>query len=121
MRFLLTISLCGLISSAVAEGAYLLIQRAPLAGSQYYAVSAQWNALQVGDRLDLVREPANRHDTNAIRVDWRGQPLGYVPRSENGPLARAMDEGDRLLARIVRLNRHPDPWRRVEFEVLMAL
>jgi hypothetical protein len=32
-----------------------------------------------------------------------------------------MDQGDRLVARISRLSKHPDPWQRVRFEVYAEL
>ncbi|PKO85944.1 MAG: HIRAN protein [Betaproteobacteria bacterium HGW-Betaproteobacteria-12] len=121
MRLLLTLSLLLWLPAAQAESIRLLLQRSPLAGSQYYAVGAQWQQLQVGDRLDLVREPDNRHDPYAVRVDWRGQQLGYVPRADNRAIAAALDSGERLVARISRLSRHPDPWRRVQFEVYIEL
>ena len=110
-----------LACAAQAESVRLLVQSSPLAGSQYHALSSVWSDLRVGDRLTLVREPDNRHDRNAIRVDWNGQTLGYVPRAENRAAARALDSGERLEARIVRLREDPDPWRRVEFEVYLVL
>src|SRR6185369_946344 len=121
MRLLPTISLLLWLGSAEADSIRLLVQSSPLAGSQYYAVDAAWTQLQVGDPLRLVREPGNRHDPDAIRVDWRGRQLGYVPRAHNRALAAALDAGDKLVARISRLNRDPDPWRRVEFEVYLEL
>ena len=121
MRFLLTISLAIWLSAAQAESVQILVQSSPLAGSQYYAVSEQWREMQVGDPLDLIREPENRHDHNAIRVEWRGHKLGYVPRAENRAVAKAMDQGDKLVARIARLSEHPNPWRRVEFEIYVDL
>lgn len=121
MRFLLTISLLFLLGSANAESVRILIQSSPLAGSQYYAASEMWREMQVGDALSLIREPDNRHDRNAIRVEWRGYKLGYVPRAENRAVAAAMDQGDRLIARIARLTEHPNPWRRVELEVFAEL
>lgn len=121
MRLLLTISFFLITQAADAESIRLLIQRSPLAGSQYYALGEHWQALRVGDRLELIREPGNRHDDQAIRVEWRGQQLGYVPRSANKIIAAALDAGDKLIARISRLTQHPDPWRRVEFEVLIEL
>lgn len=121
MRFLLTISLLLAFSQAGAESIRLLVQSSPLAGSQYYAAGEMWQAMQVGDRLDLIREPDNRHDRNAIRVEWRGHKLGYVPRAENSAVAAALDQGDKLVARIARLTKHPNPWRRVEFEVFVEL
>ncbi|UCV03111.1 HIRAN domain-containing protein [Dechloromonas denitrificans] len=121
MRLLLTISLLFWLAPAAAESVRLLIQSSPLAGSQYYAVGEQWSQMRVGDRLDLVREPDNRHDRNAIRVEWRGHQLGYVPRRENRMLAAAMDQGERLVARIAKLREDANPWQRVEFEVFIEL
>ena len=77
--------------------------------------------LKPGDRLELVREADNRHDRNAVRVDWRGQPLGYVPRAENRALAAAMDRGEKIEARVATLKKHRNPWQRVEFEVYVVL
>ena len=70
----------GLLAAAAvaAQEIRLLIYRTPLAGSQYHAAGELWPQLQVGDRLELVREAGNRHDSRAIRVDWRGSKLGYL-------------------------------------------
>lgn len=122
---LLRISLlfAGLLAAlcARAESVKILIQSSPLAGSQYYAVSRLWEEIRPGDRLTLIREPGNRHDRNAVRVDWKGNPLGYVPRADNRAVARALDAGEALEARVLRLRDDPNPWRRVEFEVYLIL
>ena len=124
MRFL-RISLfivCLAISPlARAESIKILVQSSPLAGSQFYAVAKVWNEIKPGDRLTLTREPDNRHARNAVRVDWNGQQLGYVPRAENRAVARALDAGEKLEARVSKLRDDPDPWRRVEFEVYLIL
>ncbi len=122
MRSLLTIvSLLGWLSAAQAESVRLLVQNSPLAGSQYYAVSAVWPEIRVGDALALIREPDNRHDPRAIRVEWRGHKLGYVPRAENRAVAAAMDAGERLVARVSSLSDNKNPWQRVAFEVFIEL
>jgi hypothetical protein len=92
-----------------------------LAGFQFHEGKHLWKALKVGDALTLVREPDNPHDPRAVRVDWNGHVLGYVPRAENEAVARQLDRGNRLEARIVRLNKSRDPWKRVEFEVFLKL
>lgn len=123
MRFpatLISLLLC-CAGLAQAQAAWLLIQRSPLAGSQYYALAAHWEQLRVGDTLELTREPDNRHDPLAVRVSWQGQQLGYLPRTENAPVARALDRGLRLRGRIARLTAHPDPWQRVVLEVYAGL
>lgn len=120
MRFLATLSLALVWLSAQAAPA-LLIRHSPLAGSQFYALDDLWPQIRVGDRLALVREPNHRHDKNAIRIEWQGRQIGYVPRAHNAPLAAALDRGQRLVARVYRLNSHPDPWQRVEFAVYAPL
>ena len=124
MRFLpFSLLLCAVLagSPALAESIRVLVQCSPLAGSQYYAVSAVWTQIRVGDRLTLVREADNRHDRRAVRVEWQGQPLGYLPRAENRAVSRALDAGERLEGRVLQLRDDPDPWRRVEFEVYLVL
>ena len=71
----------------------------------------------MGDTLSLVREPANAYDPRAVRVEWRGRKLGYVPRRDNAALAWGLDRGAALRARVSRLAQHPNPARRIEFEV----
>lgn len=106
---------------ANADSLRLLIHRGPLAGAQYYAVAELLPEMRPGDALTLVREPGNRHDPGAIRIEWRGRKLGYLPRAANREAAAALDAGDRLVARIVRVADDPDPWRRVEVEVFAEL
>ena len=102
-----------------AQTVKLLVQSSPLAGFRYAEASQVWSELRLGDALELVREPDNPYDRNAVRVDWRGRKLGYVPRAENEALAWAMDRGERVTARISRLQEHRNPRLRIEFEVLV--
>lgn len=108
-------------SVGAGETVKVLVQSSTLAGSQYYALSEVSPQIRRGDRLTLVREPENRHDQRAIRVEWNGRPLGYLPRAENRAVAKALDEGERLEARVSRLREDPNPWRRVEVEVFLVL
>jgi len=110
--------LCALAGGVAAEeGVRLLVQSSPLAGYRYHAAAQLWPQLRVGDRLELAREADNPHDSNAVSVSWRGRKLGYVPRRENAALAWGLDRGEPLRARISRLAPHPNPARRIEFEV----
>jgi hypothetical protein len=122
MRFLLS----ALIAAAFGAHAQpppaepsvrLLVQSSALAGFRYAEAAAVWPVLATGDALELVREPDNPHDANAVRVEWRGRKLGYVPRAENAALAWAMDRGEPVRARVSRLAEHRNPRRRIEFEV----
>ncbi len=95
----------------------LLVQSSPLAGFRYGAGAEVWPLLQPGDALELVPEPGNAHDPNAVRVEWRGRKLGYVPRRQNAALAWGLARGTPLRARVSRLVEHANPARRIEFEV----
>ena len=99
----------------------VLVQSSPLAGFQYHDGQALWAEMRAGDALALVREPDNPHDANAVRVEWRGRMLGYLPRAENRSVAAEMDRGARVEARIARLTEHRNPWRRLLIEVFVVL
>lgn len=53
--------------------------------------------LKNGDQVQLCREPDNKYDSNAIRVDsMEGFKLGYIPKGNNPVPARLMDDGKLL-------------------------
>lgn len=108
-------------SAAAAIESMIVVRSSPLAGFQFHAGDALFAQMQVGDRLALVREPDNPHDPNAIRVEWREVKLGYVPRRDNPQVARQIDLGAALEARISRLREARNPWDRIEFEVVLVL
>jgi hypothetical protein len=106
-------------SDASAQSVRLLVQSSPLAGFRYYEAPNAFEEMRVGDALVLTREPENAHDASAVRVEWRGHMLGYVPRMANDALAWAMDRGDPVSARVSRLQPHRNPRLRIEFEVFV--
>lgn len=101
--------------------AQILVQSSPLAGFQYYAGKVVWDEMHEGDVLTLVREPDNVHDPRAVRVEWHGMKLGYVPRRDNAAVARMLDNGMAMNARITRLLKSRNPWQRILFEVYVPL
>jgi hypothetical protein len=106
-----------LCAGAHAQGVRVLVQSSPLAGYRYHDAAQAWPEMRVGDRLELVREPGNVHDASAVRVEWRGRMLGYVPRRQNDAVAWGLDSGHALRARISALDAAKPASRRVEFEV----
>lgn len=102
------------------EGARLLVQSSPLAGFTHHEASAVWQQLKLGDRLELRREPDNRHDTRAVQVVWRGHLLGYLPRAENREISAEMDAGRRVFGRVGALAIDSDPWKRIRVDVFVT-
>lgn len=115
----LTLAVCCVCAPAAEVQVAEHLQALPLAGYQYYAAPRVWPELYVGAPLALVREADNPHDPNAVRVEWNGQKLGYVPRAGNALVARLLDQGVPVAGRITQLNRGRSHWQRIIFEVLI--
>ena len=54
--------------------------------------------LPVGTVLDLVREPDNPHDANAVAVHHNKRNVGYIPAKHDW-VSRSLDEGRRTRLR----------------------
>lgn len=121
VAWVLAVSLSYPLALSAETETHILLQDSPLAGFQYHQGKALWHEMKVGDRLDLIREPDNKYDARAVRVEWRGLKLGYVPRRENADISRLMDNGARIEAKITRLTESRDPWQRVRFEIVLPL
>jgi hypothetical protein len=109
------------IPGARAAEAMIVVQRSPLAGFRHSEGRKVLRELRPGDRLELVREPGNPYDANAVRVEWRGVRLGYVPRRDNSPVARQMDRGAVLEARLSAVRENRNRSVRIELEVVAPL
>lgn len=120
------VALLAVLALAVAAPAWcasarIVVQDSPLAGARYYDAKAVWGDIRKGDSLTLVREPANAHDANAIRVEWKGRMLGYVPRRDNADLARQMDRGMAVEAKVLDLAESRNGHRRMSYEIFVML
>lgn len=57
-----------------------------------------------GERIFLKREPNNKYDRNAVAVlRENGRQIGYLSRDDAEWVARVMDAGDNVEARIKRI------------------
>ncbi|MBK9250211.1 MAG: HIRAN domain-containing protein [Ignavibacteria bacterium] len=72
-----------------------------IAGTAYKNAAEIEATLLPNDLLILHREPTNEHDKFAIAIsDRTGNVLGYIPRAHNEILARLMDVGKFIFAKI---------------------
>lgn len=92
-----------------------------MAGFQYHQGEALWPLLAVGATLALVREPKNAYDPRAVRIDWQGQKLGYLPRIDNAAASHLLDSGCMVTAEIVALQASHNPWDRVEVALYLGI
>jgi hypothetical protein len=113
--------IAALLLTSAHAGTRVRVQTVTLAGVGYHQGGDVWPLLNEGDALTLIREGNNKHDPLAVRVDWQGHVLGYVPRNQSGPIATALDRGTTLTARISKLREHPNPRERILIEVFAEL
>lgn len=117
-------SLTALVGGCALPGAvhasretWKTLQTSSVAGFQYHNGEALWPQLACGQPITLTREGDNSYDPRAVRVDWQGQKLGYLPRLDNAAVSQLMDRGEALEAVITGLENSSNPWDRVRVEV----
>ncbi len=93
------------------------LQISPIAGFQYHQGEVLWPQLATGQSVTLIREPGNRFDQRAVRIDWQGEKLGYIPARDNAAVSQLLDRGEKLSALIVGLKKSDNPWERIAVEV----
>jgi hypothetical protein len=124
MRRAASIALVLLFASPAQAGeavAYLMVRDSPLAGFRYNEGRAVWQDMRAGDALALVREHDNPFDADAIRLEWKGRKIGYVPRQENSAVARELDAGKAISARIVELSKRRNGRHLISYDFLLQL
>lgn len=73
--------------------------------------------IQEGDSLDLIAEPTNQYDPNAVQVHFEGIFLGYVPKALSGLVAEALRTGNYYEASLTKLNRDEKPYKMFKVKV----
>lgn len=88
-----------------------------LAAFAYYDGLDVIDQLKPGTPVQLIGEPSNPHDAEAVVISYEGTKLGYVPTNKNSLISRLIyfGHGDILEARIQMSNteNHPDRQFRV--------
>lgn len=93
------------------------MNRFSIAGFRYYSGPILIGRLSPGADLELFAEPDNRHDYYAVRIEWRGRKLGYVPRGDNRHISRLLRQGVSLRAKVLEREMNTAPWQRVKVGV----
>ncbi len=88
----------GLVAPFASE---IFLIETHIAGTSHVPAREIEPDLFVGSLLVMRREPKNRYDSLAILIlTEEGRKIGYVPRDRNEILARLMDAGKFLFARL---------------------
>ena len=68
--------------------------------------------------LTLQREPENEFDKFAIKLIYKDNKLGYIPKSKNQTIARLMDVGKQFYAKVA-TKEWEGKWLRMDLEVFL--
>ena len=97
----------------------IMLVECQIAGTSHRDIKAIEPALTPGTLLVLRREPENAHDALAIMIfNEAGAHLGYVPRAKNEALARLMDAGKLLFAKLEAKSWQSE-WLRAEVRIYL--
>lgn len=90
-----------------------------IAGFHYYTGPNILHAMKVGDKLNLLREPNNKYDSNAIAIKTGDNiKLGHVPKYMNSKIANEIDKGIKFSARITKINPNASNKEKVQCEII---
>ena len=95
----------------------ILLATVFISGYPYYDGPEVENQVETGMPLLLNRQPHNRYDKAAVEVFTGEAKLGYLPRPENREIARLMDHGTEVKAKITELTPDAYPFGNVKVEV----
>lgn len=96
-----------------------MLMECQIAGLCHHQVKVVEPKLMPGDMLPLRREPDNPNDPLAIMIlTEAGEHLGYVPRAKNETLARLMDAGKLLFAKLESKSWQGD-WLKVQTNIYL--
>lgn len=90
-----------------------------IAGFMYWDGCEAFSKLEIGTKLELVREADNKHDCDAVALYYKDYKLGFIPGSENEIFAQFLDMGhsDLFEVRVCRLCPDAHPERQVYINI----
>lgn len=102
---------------ARAAGKSCLLNRFSVAGFRFHDGPVLLRAMQPGDRITLVAEPDNPHDSFAVALHYRSRKIEYVPCSDNRHLSRMLQSNIPLRCAVLDTHPEADPWHMLQVGV----
>lgn len=80
---------------------YKGIYRCALSGLSHSSYALYAKQIEAGDELELRRDAHNQYDQFAIKVCFDGEQIGWIPKGQNEILARLLDHGLDVRAKVI--------------------
>lgn len=93
-----------------------------VAGFQRYDGMMVVHDIAAGDFLNMVPEPDNPYDPDAIKLEFNGTKIGYVPKEKNGLAALFAFYGheDVFECRVTQVDPQAEPWKQVRVSLFIT-
>jgi hypothetical protein len=111
-------TLKGMLAKAGSANGPKILYEGYISGYQYHKGAQMEHLFQSGTTFSLKREPENPFDDDAVALYYENARIGFIPPHSNVEIARMIEKGEKLKARIARYEPELDPWERVYVEVL---
>lgn len=92
-----------------------------ITGFQHHAGPGLLHELEVGTPLTLVREPENIYDKYAVRIEYRGRHVGFIPREQNRSVSEMLQQGAPLECSITAATPDAPLWEAVRIQVSLPV
>jgi hypothetical protein len=89
-----------------------------ISGYQYHKGVHMEHLFGPGTTFSLKHEPENPFDDDAVALYYDNARIGFIPPDNNVEIARRIQKGEPLTARLTRFEPQSDPWERVYVEVV---
>jgi hypothetical protein len=89
-----------------------------ISGYQYHKGLQMEHLFGPDTTFSLKHEPENPFDDDAVALYYGSSRIGFIPPDDNVEIARRIQRGKSLKARIARFEPKSDPWERVYVEVV---
>ena len=94
-----------------------LLNNCFIAGFQHHAGPAILHELAAGTPLTLVRDSENIYDKYAVRIEYHGRHVGFIPREQNRAVSELLQQGAPLECSITEVAPSAPIWEAVRIQV----
>lgn len=90
-----------------------------IAGVKFHDLKDVISQLNEGDEFELVPEPDNKFDSNAVALKINETMCGYIPKTFSAEIAAAIETSDdgSIVCQIISLNPQAQPWEQCKVRV----
>jgi len=96
---------------------YTVSHKFYIAGVQHHQLHKVLDGLEVDQHMQLVPEPTNKYDSNAVRIEFEDTMCGYVPKKFSSEVSASITIGCSLKCIVVELNKLAKPWEMCKVEI----